>query len=974
MAISTNTAPTICTGPLAEIPDPATVTTIGTIYQPNDLPALGILYILRNLSGVKTWVPIGANVADLNKLLGLVDVEYWVNSAAGSNSNSGSQSSPFQTLAYALSLIPANPRKKCRIRLVGAGPYTLPAFLSGVEPYGNEGQPLMVCGDAMTQVATGTVQSVSSATLTPTVGGMTADAYRGLIYHGLTGTSTGKYYQIANNSATQLTSIGNTFGAAGGDTFEILRPITVLSGASLQINGSGKVGFWRCTLTLGSLDVVAHGSVLWDACEIALTGRYGGRLQSLNQFGATASAYDFLNVTDIGTQSGQTGAFFSGAGFPSNGIRMFDESEGTGFLVSRSGFATYGGGQWYFLGLDVDVTGGANSSGVLLQEGGFAQLNQGYHRLVLGGADGVGIAVAQNSFARLTNAAISITQAGVAGIDISIGGAVEMDNVSGSAGNAVGVWVHWGGVLFNKGGNTLTGSSGNIKVDDDATTITWAQAGFVVLSNAIQLAPSLSGSASAAFPLKIADTIAVSVRDYGATGDGITDDGPAVRAAMAAVANASTMGMKKLFWPAGQYRISSNVDNLGFGYAPVTYQPGLTMEGVGSGSVIIADVGAGNALFRFDNFLHFVVRNLLFRGFTTSHFTDCGWLGIVGSIQMAVFEDCTFLGIGADDRVLWTINSDIILERCDFDGSVGVNSVLKFDPWSKVELNDINFSDNATFGAAGIGKVGGNANQNIPGAWLEVGTTGPLNNAYSQGTVTLRHVRCDENAYAAIKINGGGVVIQRVLLEDVNASACLQAGAAGVPVVDIRVCNYVEFKGFWAGELGGGGALQRDAISLVNVSRTLLNWVQVATIANDANRIVADSDCIELHLKNMIQGTNYRTLASSAKATHIEVTSGGCRTPVNDAIYVATIYDELIAMTALTAPRTVTLPDPTTTGATSQSPKWMYVQDESGNGGTHTITIASAGGATVFGKNNVNSNHGRTNLYTQGTAWYGAGV
>jgi hypothetical protein len=125
----------------------------------------------------------------------------------------------------------------------------------------------------------------------------------------------------------------------------------------------------------------------------------------------------------------------------------------------------------------------------------------------------------------------------------------------------------------------------------------------------------------------------------------------------------------------------------------------------------------------------------------------------------------------------------------------------------------------------------------------------------------------------------------------------------------------------------------------------------------------------------MISGTNYRTLASSAKVTHIAVTSGGCLTTVADANYVATIYDELIGYSTLTTGRTVTIPDPTLVGATTQSPKRMGVQDESGNALASNITVVSAGGATINGAANalVNSAYGFMPLFTQGTAWFVGG-
>jgi hypothetical protein len=76
-------------------------------------------------------------------------------------------------------------------------------------------------------------------------------------------------------------------------------------------------------------------------------------------------------------------------------------------------------------------------------------------------------------------------------------------------------------------------------------------------------------------------------------------------------------------------------------------------------------------------------------------------------------------------------------------------------------------------------------------------------------------------------------------------------------------------------------------------------------------------------------------------------------------------------VTALTAGRTLTLP------ATSslEDNHLLIIQDESGSGGTHTITIQRAGSDTINGATNVTitSNYGRRTLIKSGAGkWFSA--
>lgn len=73
-------------------------------------------------------------------------------------------------------------------------------------------------------------------------------------------------------------------------------------------------------------------------------------------------------------------------------------------------------------------------------------------------------------------------------------------------------------------------------------------------------------------------------------------------------------------------------------------------------------------------------------------------------------------------------------------------------------------------------------------------------------------------------------------------------------------------------------------------------------------------------------------------------------------------------ITALSAPRTITLPSVDDV----EDNHVLVIQDESGSGGTHTITIAAASGETVNGTATITSNFGRRILIKSNDEWYSA--
>ena len=97
------------------------------------------------------------------------------------------------------------------------------------------------------------------------------------------------------------------------------------------------------------------------------------------------------------------------------------------------------------------------------------------------------------------------------------------------------------------------------------------------------------------------------------------------------------------------------------------------------------------------------------------------------------------------------------------------------------------------------------------------------------------------------------------------------------------------------------------------------------------------------------------------------------RRTVSDANVSATTLDYEIAYTALTATRTVTLPNATQTGASATRTVSFLIKDESGSASAlTTITIQASGGATIDGAASISISaaYGSQRVYTNGTAYF----
>jgi hypothetical protein len=149
--------------------------------------------------------------------------------------------------------------------------------------------------------------------------------------------------------------------------------------------------------------------------------------------------------------------------------------------------------------------------------------------------------------------------------------------------------------------------------------------------------------------LSTSATSSVSVRDYGARGDGVTDDTAAIQAAVAA--------SKKLFFPAGRYRLTSSITISGVN--------GLVLEGAG------ASLEAGGVTYEDNAVLVFDGAPIGSDGLVISGFVGVTLKNLVISQRRG--------GIGGGRALYLHTGHDFVLESVKVDsatGSVGKGIVL----------------------------------------------------------------------------------------------------------------------------------------------------------------------------------------------------------------------------------------------------------------------------------------------------------
>jgi hypothetical protein len=248
---------------------------------------------------------------------------------------------------------------------------------------------------------------------------------------------------------------------------------------------------------------------------------------------------------------------------------------------------------------------------------------------------------------------------------------------------------------------------------------------------------------------------------FGAVGDGVHDDGPALQSALNAIANA---GGGTLIVPAGHFALNTPVVKDFSGLAS-----SVTIRGVASSTPINTKGSGEQVTHGLDLTSEFVIKTdpnvaITLSGLTTLLITDMVFIGtpaaqsdalislVIGGIPDATIRHCEFYGLSSlyqGGAIVYADNSGLTIDQTAFLGSTGNsgqnNSVILARNWKNISLTESVFADYGQrpgyYGKLGLAP---------PYAWIMIADAAPVDAALPRRDATIRNVFMDEGGFTAI--------------------------------------------------------------------------------------------------------------------------------------------------------------------------------------------------------------------------------
>lgn len=377
------------------------------------------------------------------------------------------------------------------------------------------------------------------------------------------------------------------------------------------------------------------------------------------------------------------------------------------------------------------------------------------------------------------------------------------------------------------------------------------------------------------------------VRSYGATGDGVADDAPAVGAALDA---AATAGGGTVLFPAGTYRLASPVARSFFNEASV-----IVLRGYGSASRIAVRAGPNAIALQLENLESVKLEDLVFVG-TPGVATDAKVAVSFRYCIQALIQRCDFYGVSSvveGGAVVRAENTDLRIGSSGFRGCGGnsglATPVVDNRDWTGVTVVDTDFLDYGYLNGVFHSKTPIAA----PEAWIRMGNVQSPKTVH-EALVYIERVFMDEGATFGVACLPNASVSPKV---DSIVISGARANVAGFDYTRGVILQWasnvrVEHSRF------GYSTNQRPAVELRAVNAALIDS---CICEAGANRIVADNEVTTLTVRETVYGK----LDSSA--TQTEVIKGG-RSSFLLRADAAIQADSLVVASKATAKRVVTAP------------------------------------------------------------------
>jgi hypothetical protein len=360
----------------------------------------------------------------------------------------------------------------------------------------------------------------------------------------------------------------------------------------------------------------------------------------------------------------------------------------------------------------------------------------------------------------------------------------------------------------------------------------------------------------------------LNLRDFGATGNGTTDDGPAFQKALDALAAA---GGGTLFIPEGKYVIASPVSKNFNGLASsitITGVESLTMpapptapgselcKGLDLPSEIYPRTGGQNAI-AIAGLRNLVIKDLAFVG-SADVITDAAITVLLTDIDKAQLKHNEFYGLATlvgGGAIVEAIRTNLEISLSKFLGSTATSGayipIVQNFEWRGITVTDTTFLDYGTrelFSKTGIAS---------PISWINIGNAAPPTNVEPRREVVLRNVFLDEGGYWGLSSLPYRYTPQSAPIDLIYVTGLY-----------MNVSNFDQFghllydarQVFIEKSHYGWSQHATAAVALNNVGTGILDQL---TCVADANHLFADAYTGELAVIN----STYAQLDSSAQKT-----------------------------------------------------------------------------------------------------------
>lgn len=372
-------------------------------------------------------------------------------------------------------------------------------------------------------------------------------------------------------------------------------------------------------------------------------------------------------------------------------------------------------------------------------------------------------------------------------------------------------------------------------------------------------------------------TATVNLRDFGAVGDGVANDGPALQAALNSLASS---GGGTVYVPAGRYALITPVNTDFSGLAGSIVMHGepstspIDLPGNGSGlnlqSEFIIKVGPANDALAIRRINGFTIKDISFIGDQTVT-TDARRVVLFDEVGTATIDHSEFYGLASlvsGGAIVLSYRGSLKIDKVAFLGcstnSAHNASMVETQEWKAISVSNTKFID--------YGNRAGFFSKTPlapPYSWIGIGNAAALQPNSLQRHALIETVKLDEGAFIGISSIPAryapvsvpfGIYISDLFMNVTNLGASGNY-FAGVKRVFIEKSHYG-----WSHNATG-------AISLNNINESILDLV---TCVLSADRIHADAATQRLVVMNSLYGT----LNSQAPYTRVITTTDPMDDPV----------------------------------------------------------------------------------------------